>query len=256
MTFQFFSKHWCPVEDRLHFKTLLRFHYKLMSKWTWPIFITWDQTNFAEVPLLMATAHSSTAGSQRAWRGQGPGFKNFYRPQSFSFPVDNLLLPQHFCTLCSTSLTPKCRIMTTALSLDLQGSHSASHFGGHSGIFYHWLPQTLDKESGGSHYLCGLKDREMLLSAVDQPSEAACIAPELTLNFSLHSTAGETWALLWLMAMAQPHGQHPLAARHPLLSWLTAVLLHTCSIYANICSMLDCRLDVFIFKVSWFWQGK
>lgn len=71
-------------------------------------------------------------------------------------------------------------------------------------------------------------------SGPSQPSEAACMAPELTLNFSLHITAGETSALLWLMALAQPHGQHQLAARHPLLSWLSAVLSHTCSIHANI----------------------
>lgn len=137
-----------------------------MSKWTWLTFITWDQINFAEVPLLMATASSSTVGRQRAWQeGKEVAARMFTGPPASPFLwTDNLLLPQHLCTTCPTARTPKRRITTTALAPDLQCSHSASHIG------CYWLPQTLDKESSGIHYICGLKDRERLLSAGDHLS--------------------------------------------------------------------------------------
>lgn len=62
----FFPKPCCPAGDRVCPWTLLRFHYKSVSKWTWLTFITWRQIYFVVSPPV-ATASNSPHGSWAAW---------------------------------------------------------------------------------------------------------------------------------------------------------------------------------------------
>lgn len=180
-------------------------------------------------------------------RGQGPGCKNFCRPPrlllSCGQPAPSTA-PLH-----SMSHIPHTQVQEHDLALDLPILVGAL-------VFCHWLPWTLDKESSGSPYLCGLKDREMLFSAVDHPSPLRQHVWHQNSLWTFHSTLQPGRPQHFLADGIGTASWTTSAVSQALSPFLSAVLSHTCSIYANIFSMLDCRLDVFIFKVSWFWQWK
>lgn len=117
---RFLSKPWCPMGDRLHPWTLLRFHYKLMSKWMWLAFITCGQIYFAEVSPPVATASSSAGGSQAAWHAVKEVTARISVP---SFPFPGTTCSFHSTrpfTVYSTSHKPKPKFVPPATPLELQ----------------------------------------------------------------------------------------------------------------------------------------